>query len=154
MSGTDRRATGKLKVIILPLTFHQALRHEDKPAKCSGARKCGLKLQGQHRGVSSLDGDSSGTGQSQGAACGQGTSSHTLLPFHPGGNLPRSLSLTQRPSCCSHGTQDSLSTTPSGSSCPFSCFPSTGLQEGGPRSYFLLNQHLPPGPGLQEPLKT
>lgn len=84
MSGTEPRATGKLKVIILPLTFHQALRHEDKPAKCSGARKCGLRLRGQQRGVSSLSGDSSGTGRVPGSSLWTG-----YFPTHPSPLPPR-----------------------------------------------------------------
>lgn len=38
-------------------------------------------------------------------------------------------------------------------SCPFSCFPLTGLQDTGPRSYFLLNQPLLQGLALEQPLE-
>ena len=58
---------------------------------------------------------------------------HILLPLHPEENLTPSPA--QRPSCCSHGTQGDLSTAPSGLSCLFSFFSSTGLQESGPKDH-------------------
>lgn len=134
------------EVIILPLTFHQALRHEHWPRGAGpGSADEAAMTSARASSTEHLFSEASlprRRATSQGGGCGGSTSlpRPPFLPMFtsaPAGSLLRYPNLDQGPSCCPHSTWAHLPTTRLVSSCPFSGFPSTGHEGTAPWSYFL-----------------
>ena len=146
MSGTSSRTTEKPEVIILPLTFHQALCHEDKPSRA------GPEVWTEAE--KPVPGPAVWAVKPRWRLLFLESSLWMEHSFFHTSFFPSALKKTWSPSpaqrlSCSHSTQADLSTAPSGLSCLFSFFFfhwASGGRTKGSWSNFLLNQL--PGPGL------
>ena len=149
MSGTDSRTTEKPEVIILPLTFHQALRHEDKP---SGAGPGSVDWSWEaSTGLSVWALEPRWWLLSLGSSLWMGHSFFHTSFFLSTLKKTWSPSPAQRPSCCSHSTQGDLSTAPSRLSCLFSFFLPLGFRSQDRR---IMVQFPPKPPPRAWPIGT